>query len=144
MKNIVFTLCMFLMAGSLVHADAPATEFYVVRTQDIGQATAKGGTELGPVTKNAVCEGYFQGNSCCAQINVENKNINIKAVIYTNPKDGKQYINYSFSIYDQKEKKEIFSATGNTLYRRELSLEIDKDQKDKEYTILFAWTNLGC
>ena len=143
MKKIMVVTLLFFSA-IFAFADHPATAFSVLKTEDVHRLEMKDGklSEKDLMTLHNLCisNGYFAGDNCQLYIKAKEYQFRIKARIYTNEKDKKEYIRYSFSLYSQKESKRVFSSEGNILYKKELSIKSDRT-KDK-FTIVFRWANL--
>ena len=143
MKRIIFSVLLCMFSATIALADHPATGFHVLKTKDVAQLEMEDGKlsaeDHMKLEELSICNGYLEGDSCKLYKKTKDYQTRVKAYIYTNPKDKKEYISYSLSLYSQEDSKNVFRAKGNILYKKELSIK--SDRRNNEYTIIFRWEN---
>jgi len=123
---------------SKVFADVPATAFYVVKTAELKELVAKSGEleELDILTLEdmSVAKGYFEGD-CSFYLKTKDYQYRFKA------RSTEDNLIFSFRMFSQETKKNIFSSNGEAKVTGELSVK--ENWQEEEYVVLFCQKNLA-
>ena len=138
MRTFLFSVFVCICSASPLFADVPATAFYVLKTDSLKQLMAEKedlkSLDLLKVEDMSIVRGYFEGN-CSIYLKTKDYQHRIKAFI---DKDGE--ILFSFRMYSQKYKKQVFSSVGEVKLKEYFSAK--KKWQKEEYVVLLRQQNL--
>jgi hypothetical protein len=138
MRTFLISVLIFLCSTSSVFADTPVTAFYVVKTDELKELIPEGGkledVDLLRVEDISTAKGHFEGD-CNFYLKTNDYQYHFKAV------STDDNLVFSFRMFSQKDKKKVFSSSGEVKVEEKFSAK--KDWPQEEYAVLFRRANLS-
>lgn len=134
---LTFILILACLTGE-VSADVPAVAFYAVKTDKLKEIVPEDGNlkkiSLSALENISTATGYFEGQ-CNFYLKTGDNQYRFKS-----ESDGDNII-FLFRMFSQKDKKNIFSCSGEVKLEKGFSAK--QDWQQEEYVVLFRRQNLS-